>query len=126
MNFPPIALSLRDYHNNQKNIPSQEPALTTDKRGFILSVWDFFCSLKLSISLLIGLAVTSIIGTVIPQSPPREYLESISQTKIAIYSKLGFFNMYHSWWFLLLLCLLTLNLIYFHTRGSLFMEQQRR
>ena len=100
--------------------------MTTNKRGFILSVWDFFCSLKLSISLLIGLAVTSIIGTVIPQSPPREYLESISQTKIAIYSKLGFFNMYHSWWFLLLLCLLTLNLIYFHTRGSLLMEQQIR
>ncbi len=85
--------------------------MTTNKRGFIQSVWDFFCSLKLSISLLIGLAVTSIIGTVIPQSPPREYLESISQTKIALYSKLGFFDMYHSWWFILLLYLLTINLI---------------
>ena len=85
--------------------------MTTNKRGFIQSVWDFFCSLKLSISLLIGLAATSIIGTVIPQSPPREYLESISQTKIALYSKLGFFDMYHSWWFILLLYLLTLNLI---------------
>ena len=85
--------------------------MTTNKRGFIQSVWDFFCSLKLSITLLIGLAVTSIIGTVIPQSPPREYLESISQTKIALYSKLGFFDMYHSWWFILLLYLLTLNLI---------------
>lgn len=85
--------------------------MTTSKRGFVHSVWDFFCSLKLSISLLILLAVTSIIGTVIPQSPPREYLESISQAKITLYSKLGFFDMYHSWWFILLLYLLTVNLV---------------
>jgi cytochrome c biogenesis protein len=85
--------------------------LTTNKRGFIQSVWDFFCSLKLSISLLILLAMTSVIGTVIPQSPPREYLETISATKIKLYSALGFFDMYHSWWFILLLYLLTVNLV---------------
>lgn len=85
--------------------------MTTNKRGFIQSAWDFFCSLKLSIALLILLAATSIIGTVIPQSPPREYLESISQTKINLYSSLGFFDMYHSWWFILLLYLLTINLV---------------
>ncbi|MCM2357635.1 MAG: cytochrome c biogenesis protein ResB [Geobacteraceae bacterium] len=85
--------------------------MTTSKRGFMESAWDFFCSLKLSISLLIGLAATSIIGTVIPQSPPREYLESISAAKIKLYSALGFFDMYHSWWFILLLYLLTINLV---------------
>jgi cytochrome c biogenesis protein len=85
--------------------------LTTNKRGFIQSVWDFFCSLKLSISLLIGLAVTSIIGTVIPQGPQREYLETIGAAKIKLYSALGFFDMYHSWWFILLLYLLTVNLV---------------
>ncbi len=85
--------------------------MATSKRGFIESVWEFFCSLKLSISLLILLAVTSIIGTVIPQSPPREYLESISAAKIKLYSAMGFFDMYHSWWFILLLYLLTVNLI---------------
>jgi cytochrome c biogenesis protein len=74
-------------------------------------VWDFFCSLKLSISLLIGLAVTSIIGTVIPQGPQREYLESIGTAKFKLYNALGFFDMYHSWWFILLLYLLTVNLV---------------
>ena len=85
--------------------------MTTNKRGFIQSAWDFFCSLKLSISLLIGLAVTSIIGTVIPQSPQPEYLQRIGETKIKLYNSLGFFDMYHSWWFILLLYLLTVNLV---------------
>ena len=85
--------------------------MTTSKRGFIESVWDFFCSLKLSISLLICLAVTSIIGTVIPQNPQPEYLQTIGEAKIKLYSVLGFFDMYHSWWFILLLYLLTVNLM---------------
>ncbi len=84
--------------------------MTTQKRGFLQELWDFFCSLKLSISLLILLALTSIIGTVIPQGPPQEYLDTISPAKIKLYSTLGFFDMYHSWWFMLLLYLLTVNL----------------
>jgi len=85
--------------------------LTTNKRGFAQQLWDFFCSLKLTIFLLIGLALTSIIGTVIQQGPQRDYLATLSETKIRIYSALGFFDMYHSWWFILLLYMLTLNLI---------------
>jgi cytochrome c biogenesis protein len=85
--------------------------LTTNKRTFTQAAWDFFCSLKLSISLLICLAATSVIGTVIPQSPQREYLERLTETKIRLYSTLGFFDMYHSWWFILLLYLLTVNLV---------------
>ncbi len=62
--------------------------------------------------LLISLAVISIIGTVIPQGiPPEEYLAQISPAKIKLYKALGFFDMYHSWWFILLLYLLTVNLI---------------
>ncbi len=62
--------------------------------------------------LLISLAVTSIIGTVIPQGvPPEEYLRTITENKLKLYKALGFFDMYHSWWFILLLALLTANLI---------------
>ena len=85
--------------------------MTTNKRGLAQQLWDFFCSLRLSIFLLIGLALTSIIGTIIPQGPQREYLATLSEMKIRLYSSLGFFDMYHSWWFILLLYLLTLNLI---------------
>lgn len=86
--------------------------MSTSKPSFIESVWDFFCSLKLSIALLIGLALTSIIGTVVPQGNiPPEYLQTISESKFKLYQSLSFFDMYHSWWFMLLLYLLTVNLI---------------
>jgi len=85
--------------------------VTTQKRDFLHSLWDFFCSLKLTMFLLISLAVISIIGTIIPQgAPPPEYLATISQAKQQLYQTLGFFDMYHSWWFVLLLYMLTVNL----------------
>ncbi|WP_298433525.1 cytochrome c biogenesis protein ResB [Geobacter sp.] len=86
--------------------------MTTDQRRLSQFLWDFLCSLKLTMFLLITLAATSIIGTVVPQgSPPPEYLQSISETKLKLYQALGFFDMYHSWWFMLLLALLSLNLV---------------
>lgn len=89
-----------------------EIQLTTNDRSFITVIWDFFCSLKLTLFLLISLALTSIIGTVLPQGAlPPEYVAQISQNKLQIYSKLGFFDMYHSWWFIALLYVFSLNLV---------------
>ncbi len=86
--------------------------MTSSKKSISQSIRDFFCSLKLTMFTLITLAVISIIGTVIPQgTPPPEYLQSISQNKLKLYKSLGFFDMYHSWWFILLLLLLSLNLL---------------
>ena len=86
--------------------------MATTDRSFVQSLWDFFCSLKLTISLLISLALTSIIGTIIPQGKlAPEYVASISPVKLQIYSKLGFFDMYHSLWFITLLYVFSLNLV---------------
>jgi cytochrome c biogenesis protein len=86
--------------------------LTTTKGNLASSVWNFFCSLKLTIFLLIGLAVASIIGTVVQQNaPPEQYLKEYSEATIRLFSALNFFDMYHSWWFILLLYLLTVNLV---------------
>jgi len=90
----------------------REITLATTERSFVENVWDIFCSLKLTIFLLISLALTSIIGTVLPQGiVPPEYVAKISPTKLQIYSKLGFFDMYHSWWFITLLYVFSLNLV---------------
>jgi cytochrome c biogenesis protein len=76
------------------------------------TLWDACCSLNLTLFLLISLAVLSIIGTIIPQgTPPQEYLATITPNKLGLYKSLGFFDMYHSWWFILLLYLLTINLV---------------
>ena len=91
---------------------SLESPLATTDRSFITTVWDFFCSLKLTLFLLISLALTSIIGTILPQGAlPPEYVAQISPAKLQIYSKLGFFDMYHSWWFITLLYVFSLNLV---------------
>ncbi|WP_027715903.1 cytochrome c biogenesis protein ResB [Desulfuromonas sp. TF] len=76
------------------------------------ALWDFFCSLKLTIVTLILLAATSIIGTVIQQNrTPEEYLQVYSETTYRILNTLKFFDMYHSWWFLALLGIFSINLI---------------
>lgn len=86
--------------------------MSTTERSFTATLWDFFCSLKLTLALLISLALTSIIGTVLPQGTlPPEYVAQISPTKLQIYSKLGFFDMYHSWWFIALLYIFSINLV---------------
>lgn len=86
--------------------------MATTERNFVENIWDFFCSLKLTLFLLISLALTSIIGTVLPQGQlPPEYVAQLSATKLQIYTKLGFFDMYHSWWFIALLYVFSLNLI---------------
>jgi cytochrome c biogenesis protein len=85
--------------------------VTTD-RTLPQALWDYFCSLKLAMTLLLTLAITSIIGTIIPQgSLAPEYVESIGQAKLKLYQTLGFFDMYHSWWFVLLLGGLAANLL---------------
>ncbi|MEK6698830.1 MAG: cytochrome c biogenesis protein ResB [Nitrospirota bacterium] len=74
-------------------------------------VWKFFSSVKLAVVLLIILAIVSVIGTVIQQNePPEKYLQEYSAATVQLFEAIGFFDMYHTWWFVLLLFLLTANL----------------
>ncbi|MBC2745380.1 MAG: cytochrome c biogenesis protein ResB, partial [Desulfosarcina sp.] len=75
-------------------------------------LWNFFCSVKLTVVLLLSLALTSIIGTVIPQNQsPDAYLHAYGAFRYQLLSALGIFDMYHSWWFQGLLLLLTVNIV---------------
>ena len=81
------------------------------ERTLSRALWDSICSLKLAMTLLLTLAITSIIGTVIPQGNlAPQYVTSIGPAKLKLYQTLGFFDMYHSWWFVLLLGALAANL----------------
>ena len=86
--------------------------MSVKQRGFFGGLWDFFCSLKLTIFILIALAITSIIGTVIQQNLSRqEYLRVFSEDTYRLLNNLQFFDMYHSWWFIGLLVLFCINLV---------------
>ncbi len=74
-------------------------------------IWKFFTSVRLAIFVIIILAAASVIGTIIEQNQPLEkYRQFYSEGTIRLFETLGFFDMYHSWWFLLLLVLFTVNL----------------
>jgi cytochrome c biogenesis protein len=75
-------------------------------------LYDFFSSVKLAIFLLLTLAVTSIVGTIIEQQQdPEKYLREYGETTYKILKFLGFTDVYHSWWYITLLTLLAVNLI---------------
>ena len=74
-------------------------------------VWDFFISVKLAIVTLIVLAVASIFGTVVEQNqPPEKYHKVYEDWAYNLMDRINLFDMYHSWWFLALLVLFTVNL----------------
>jgi len=75
-------------------------------------VWKFFTSIKLTVVLLISLAATSIVGTLIPQNEnPAAYVQAFGEFAFQLFSLLGLFDMYHSWWFQTLILLLTANIV---------------
>lgn len=83
-----------------------------EEKGLFPSLWDSLSSLRLTIALLIILAVASIFGTVIPQNAsPEEYLRAYKVSTYRILKILGFLDMYHAGWFVFLLALLSLNLV---------------
>ncbi|HEX9911182.1 MAG TPA: cytochrome c biogenesis protein ResB, partial [Desulfatiglandales bacterium] len=76
------------------------------------ALWKLFTSVKLTLGLLIVLAVTSIFGTVIPQQEgAMELAERLSPGLVSLLSSLQLFDMYHSLWFRLIIGTLALNLI---------------
>ena len=82
------------------------------EKGYDVILFDLFRSLKLTIFLLILLAILSIIGTVITQNASSE--DYIQRYGVSLYEVLDFFNlfdMYHSLWFSAILLLLVANLV---------------
>jgi cytochrome c biogenesis protein len=74
-------------------------------------VWNFFISVRVAIFTLIALAVASIFGTIVEQNlPPEKYHQIYEDWAYALMDRINLFDMYHSWWFLALLVLFTVNL----------------
>ncbi len=67
--------------------------------------------MPLAITLLIVLALASVIGTVLQQNQAQQdYLQQFGPLWYWLFRSLGLFDMYHTWWFLILLGLLMVSL----------------
>ncbi len=75
-------------------------------------LYSFFASVQLAIFVLSILAVSSIIGTVIPQGETASfYIKNFGPKSAAFIHVLDLSEMYSSWWFLGFIGLLALNLV---------------
>ena len=84
----------------------------TGSADFSGRLWKLFASVRLTVVLLLSLALTSVIGTIIPQNKrPDEYLNEYGEFLYKILSAFDVFDMYHSWWFQFLLLMLTTNIV---------------
>src|SRR5215207_10230068 len=74
----------------------------------------FACSVRLGVILLCLLGLACLIGMLIMQQNVdgfENYYAALKPSQRLLYGKLGFFNIYHVWYFNALLCLLSLNII---------------
>lgn len=92
----------------------------TYKRTIIDKVWNFFSSVKIGISIILAVLITSALGTLFPQklyvpagtdAEYAAYYERLYGFVGKVYYKLGFYDMYNSWWFTILVGMLGTSII---------------
>ena len=84
------------------------PGLGWDE--FSREVVEFFASIKLAMFLFLFIAITATIGTVIQQGErPETYIQEYGENAYRWFLRLGFTDVYHTWWFTSLLGLLCVN-----------------
>jgi len=77
-------------------------------------ILHWLSSLQLGIALMLILIAAAIIGTLIPQHNMEEFdrfYARLTPAERALYAHLGFFDVYHSWWFTTAVVLFALNLV---------------
>lgn len=75
-------------------------------------IFNFFKSVRLTVVVLLMLAATSVVGTLIPQNKHvADYIDTYGVFLYQVLHVLDIFDMYRSWWFRLLLVALTVNIL---------------
>lgn len=78
--------------------------------GVLKKIWSFLRSMKFGIALLLVIAALSVVGTVIPQGSPAEWYAQAYPGAHRSILALQADHLYTSWYYVLLLALLALNL----------------
>ncbi|MFO8049137.1 MAG: cytochrome c biogenesis protein ResB [Desulfosudaceae bacterium] len=88
--------------------------MTTRKtnRSLLDDFWQLLISVKLTIIVLLSIAGSAIIGTVIPQNrPPDFYRMRYSESMANIIDSLTLYDMYNALWFQALILILVINIL---------------
>lgn len=93
---------------------SETRAIRPIGEAFVMRTLTFACSVRLGVILLTVLVVICCIGMVVMQQNVegfQSYYAALSPAQRLVFERLGFFSIYHSWYFKALLSLLSINII---------------
>src|SRR5688572_21239173 len=98
----------------EKIMPQAVPSGGRRTESILSRVLRLACSVRLGVTLLCLLGLACLIGMLIMQQNVdgfENYYAALTPAQRLLYGRLGFFNIYHVWYFNALLCLLSLNII---------------
>lgn len=93
------------------------------KSDFVETIWVLFCSVRFAVVLNVSLALTAMVGTIIPQMPvgienfPTERAQFLSDAQVryggfsGILNWAGFYNLYNSLWFRMLVVTVVFSIV---------------
>ena len=80
------------------------------RRRWLADAVELISSMRFAISLLTIISIASVIGTVLKQNEPMpNYVNQFGPFWFEIFDKLGLYNVYSSWWFLVILVVLIVS-----------------
>lgn len=87
-------------------------------RSFLDYIWKFFSSVKIAVWMIAIALIASIIGTILPQEqfkqsslPAEQFYPQTYGWIGEIYYRLGFHQLFYSWWYILLLLMIGISLV---------------
>lgn len=97
-----------------KNTAVNLPVKVKARESVLSRFLKLLCSVRFGIVMLIMLALACLIGMLIMQENVdgfANYYATLTPAQRLVYGKLGFFDIYHSWYFNALLAVLSLNIV---------------
>src|SRR5215203_4139810 len=97
-----------------REVPVKSPSKERGQTSLLSRFLKFLCSVRLGVGLLIALGLACLIGMLIMQQNVDgfdRYFADLTPSQRLVYGTLGFFDIYHAWYFNLLLAVLSLNIV---------------
>lgn len=107
-------MSAVEETKNSIGVSAQRGGLKGASLSAITWMLDTLSSVRFGVSLLVVLIVLSMLGMLIMQQDLDgfdEYFAALTPSQKLLYGTLGFFDIYHAWYFNLLLVVLSLNIV---------------
>ncbi|GGY09604.1 cytochrome c biogenesis protein ResB [Massilia dura] len=77
------------------------------RRPALNEAFELLSSMRFAIALLVMIAISAIIGTIMQQGQPMtNYVNQFGPFWFDVFDKLGLYAVYSAWWFLLMMCFL--------------------